>query len=215
MCNPMLGSKNYRILPRRGMGCGLWGAIPCPPRWWTQKCMGFWRLWVMASMGYDCTMSYQYLSTPSVGSHKTSHFLAEDCDKLWLPKQENFINSSFCWMEKSRNRLHIFSYPGIHVFTYPCILVFMHPSILCIPLSMCAHILVPLYTYIPLSMYVHTLVSMYTGIPVSMYPCIHVSLYPCILVSLYPCIHVSMYPCIYVCEYSVTPYFVSIRSALS
>ena len=63
-CNPKLGSKTYGILPGRGMGYGLlrtyglWGEIPRPPRWWTQKCMGFRRLWVMASMGYegaDCT----------------------------------------------------------------------------------------------------------------------------------------------------------------
>jgi len=35
------------------MGYGLWGAIPCPLRQWTQQCMGFQRLWVMASMGYE------------------------------------------------------------------------------------------------------------------------------------------------------------------
>ena len=70
--NPMLGSKTYRILARRGMCYGFWGAIPCPLRWWTQKCVGSWRLWVMASMGYegaDCIMPYQYLSTPSQSAH--------------------------------------------------------------------------------------------------------------------------------------------------
>ena len=31
---------------------------PCPPSWWTEKCMGYRRLWVIKSMGYgrfDCT----------------------------------------------------------------------------------------------------------------------------------------------------------------
>ena len=57
--NPKLGSKAYGILPGRGMdygllqNYGLWGAIPHPPRRWTQKFMGFQRLWVMASMGYE------------------------------------------------------------------------------------------------------------------------------------------------------------------
>ena len=31
---------------------------PCPPSWWTEKCMGYRRLWVIKSMGYgrfDCS----------------------------------------------------------------------------------------------------------------------------------------------------------------
>ena len=40
-----------------------------------------------------------------VGSHKTSHFLVEERDRLWLLKKQSFVNSSFCWTEKSGNRL--------------------------------------------------------------------------------------------------------------
>ena len=81
--NPKLGSKTYGILPGRGMGYGLlwtyglWGAIPRPPKWWTQKCMGFQRLWVMASMGYegaDYSRLRKYCGENDVPSKHASFF---------------------------------------------------------------------------------------------------------------------------------------------
>ena len=53
---------------------------------------------------YSCIHVYHALSVPqhplSVGSHKMSHFLAEEHNKLWLPKKQNFVDSSFCWQRK-------------------------------------------------------------------------------------------------------------------
>jgi len=37
---------------------GVFRENPGPPSWWTEKCMGYRRLWVIKSMGYgrfDCT----------------------------------------------------------------------------------------------------------------------------------------------------------------
>jgi hypothetical protein len=50
-----------------GICYGLWGMsevwdLISPPTWWTPKCMGYDRVWVMTAMGYDRVVCTWYVS---------------------------------------------------------------------------------------------------------------------------------------------------------
>ena len=84
-----------------GMGCS-WKTYLVKEMLVTMSCqmsskdISIWFIWLWF-MPQTNTLPQHPLS---VGSHKMSHFLAEECDRLWLFRTQNFVNSLFFWSRK-------------------------------------------------------------------------------------------------------------------